>query len=42
MHQAVKFEAGGRAIVYSPEGTKIAVGIGTPDEANDADGSFKI
>ena len=33
---------GGRAIVYSPEGTKIAVGIGTPDEANDADGSFKI
>ena len=32
----------GRAVAYSPDGTKIAIGVGIPEEANDADGTFKV
>jgi microtubule-associated protein-like 6 len=31
-----------RAVCYSPDGTKIGIGVGTPEEATDADGTFKI
>jgi WD40 repeat protein/Ca2+-binding EF-hand superfamily protein len=31
-----------RAVCYSPDGTKIALGVGTPNDSTDADGTFKI
>eukprot|EP00949_MAST-11_sp_MAST-11-sp1_P004459 g4459.t1 len=31
-----------RAVCYSPDGTRLCVGVGSPDEASDVDGTFRI